>query len=210
LTPIGAAATLPAPQAPTPAACVKGVDGTMDGASWLGLALLAAAVIGAVLLYNRLVAGRNQVRQGYADIDVQLKRRADLVPRLVDTVRAYADYEKALLTTVTELRANALAAPRAAERFDIERALGARLQQLVLLQEAYPQLKADANFRQLSDALVEVEDHLQYARRFYNGAVKQYLTRIESFPDLVVARLLGFAPEPFFETDDRAAVRVTL
>jgi LemA protein len=182
----------------------------MDGASWLGLALLAAAVIGAVLLYNRLVAERNQVRQGYADIDVQLKRRADLVPRLVDTVRAYADYEKALLTTVTELRANALAAPSAAERFDIERALGERLQQLVLLQEAYPQLKADANFRQFSDALVEVEDHLQYARRFYNGAVKQYLTRIESFPDLVVARLLGFAPEPFFETDDRAAVRVTL
>jgi LemA protein len=210
LTPIGAAATLPAPHAPTPAACVKGVDKTMHGASWLGLALLAAAVIGAVLLYNRLVAERNQVRQGYADIDVQLKRRADLVPRLVDTVRAYADYEKALLTTVTELRANALAAPRAAERFDIERALGARLRQLVLLQEAYPQLKADANFRQLSDALVEVEDHLQYARRFYNGAVKQYLTRIESFPDLVVARLLGFAPEPFFETDDRGAVQVTL
>jgi LemA protein len=210
LTPIGAAATLPAPPAPTPAAGGKGVAGTMDGASWLGLALLAAAVIGAVLLYNRLVAERNQVRQGYADIDVQLKRRADLVPRLVDTVRAYADYEKALLTTVTELRANALAAPRAAERFDIERALGARLRQLVLLQEAYPQLKADANFRQLSDALVEVEDHLQYARRFYNGAVKQYLTRIESFPDLVVARLLGFAPEPFFETDDRGAVQVTL
>ncbi|MEJ2176008.1 MAG: LemA family protein, partial [bacterium] len=83
-------------------------------------------------------------------------------------------------------------------------------QRLVLLQEAYPQLKADANFRQLSESLVEVEDHLQYARRFYNGAVKQYLTRIESFPDLIVARLLGFRPEPFFETDERAAVRVTL
>jgi LemA protein len=182
----------------------------MDGGTWLVLALLATVLVGAVWLYNRLVADRNQVRQGYADIDVQLKRRADLVPRLVDTVRAYADYEKSLLTTVTELRASALAAPRVAERFGIERSLGERLQQLVLLQEAYPQLKADANFRQLSDELVEVEDHLQYARRFYNGAVKQYLTRIESFPHLVVARLLGFGPEPFFETDDRAAVRVAL
>jgi len=210
LTPNHAAATLPAPHAPVPAACDRGEDGNMEAGTWLGLALLAVLVIGVVVLYNRLVAERNQVRQGYADIDVQLKRRADLVPRLVDTVRAYADYEKALLTSVTELRANALGAQRAAERFGIERALGERLQQLVLLQEAYPQLKADANFRQLSDALVEVEDHLQYARRFYNGAVKQYLTRIESFPDLVVARLLGFGPEPFFETDDRAAVRVTL
>lgn len=177
---------------------------------WIIVAVIAAAVLYAVFIYNKLVSTRQMSEEAWSGIDVQLKRRADLVPRLVNTVRAYADYEKALLTSVTELRANALAAPRAAERFDIERALGERLRQLVLLQEAYPQLKADANFRQLSDALVEVEDHLQYARRFYNGAVKQYLTRIESFPDLVVARLLGFAPEPFFETDDRAAVRVAL
>lgn len=182
----------------------------MGGGSLLALALLGAIVAGAIVLYNRLVADRNQVRQGYADIDVQLKRRADLVPRLVEAVRGYADYEKALLTSVTELRASALAAHRAAERFGIERALGERLQQLVLLQEAYPQLKADENFRQLSGALVEVEDHLQFARRFYNGAVQQYLTRIESFPDLLVARTLGFRPEPFFETDDREAVRVAL
>jgi len=125
-------------------------------------------------------------------------------------VRGYAAYEKALFTTVTELRANALATQPAAERFGVERTLGERLQQLVLLQEAYPALKADANFRQLADQLVEVEDHLQFARRFYNGAVKQYRTRIETFPDLVVARGFGFTPEPFFETDDRAAVRVSL
>ncbi len=182
----------------------------MGGGTLLALALLGAIVAGAIVLYNRLVADRNQVRQGYADIDVQLKRRADLVPRLVDAVRAYADYEKALLTSVTELRASALAAQRTAERFGIERTLGERLQQLVLLQEAYPQLKADENFRQLSGALVEVEDHLQFARRFYNGAVQQYLTRIESFPDLLVARTLGFRAEPFFETDEREAVRVAL
>lgn len=178
--------------------------------TWISLAVIGAVLVVAVVLYNRLVADRNQVRQGYADIDVQLKRRADLVPRLVESVRGYAAYEKALFTTVTALRANALTTQPAAARFGVERTLGERLQQLVLLQEAYPALKADANFRQLADQLVEIEDHLQFARRFYNGAVKQYRTRIESVPDLVVARGFGFTPEPFFETDDRAAVRVTL
>ncbi len=181
----------------------------MNAGSWLLLAAGALFALGA-WLYNRLVSDRNQARQGYADIDVQLKRRADLVPQLVEAVRGYAAYEKALLTTVTELRADALRAAPAAERFGVERALGRQLKQLVLLQENYPQLKADANFRDLSAKLVEVEDALQYARRFYNGAVKQYLTRLESFPDLLVARLFAFAAMPFFETDDRAPVAVDL
>jgi LemA protein len=167
-------------------------------------------IFGGVWLYNRLVAARNLARQGFADIDVQLKRRADLVPRLVEAVRGYAAYEKALLTTVTELRSAALADKSLAARFGHERQLGEGLKQLVLLQEAYPQLKADANFRQLSQSLVEVEDHLQNARRFYNGAVKQYQTQLESFPDILVARVFGFAPLPFFETEDREGVRVSL
>lgn len=181
----------------------------MDIEIWLGLAGVAL-LFPAIWLYNRLVADRNLVRQGYADIDVQLKRRADLVPRLVEAVRGYAAYEKALLTTVTELRSAALADKTLAARFGHERQLGEGLKRLVLLQESYPRLKADANFRQLSESLVEVEDHLQHARRFYNGAVKQYQTRIESFPDMVVARALGFRPMPFFETEDREAVRVSL
>ncbi len=169
----------------------------------MGIEILAGIVIlGIVLpaawLYNRLVAARNQARQGYADIDVQLKRRADLVPRLVETVKGYAGYEKALLTAVTELRSQALQASLK-ERFPIEKQLGDKLHQVVVLQEAYPQLKADAAFRDLAAQLVAVEDHLQYARRFYNGAVQQYVTRLESFPDLVVAKLLGFRPLPFFE-----------
>ena len=169
----------------------------------MGLEILAGVVVlglglPAVWLYNRLVAARNQARQGYADIDVQLKRRADLVPRLVEAVKGYAGYEKALLGAVTELRAQALSAPLR-DRFAIEKQLGEKLHQVVVLQEAYPQLKADAAFRDLAAQLVAVEDHLQYARRFYNGAVKQYLTRLESFPDLVVARLFGFKPLPFFE-----------
>ncbi|HXM82450.1 MAG TPA: LemA family protein [Burkholderiales bacterium] len=178
--------------------------------TWFFLALLIVFSLLAIFFYNRLVADRNLVRQGFADIDVQLKRRADLVPQLVEAVRGYAAYEKALLTTVTELRASALGAGKLAERFGHERALGESLKQLVLLQENYPQLKADANFRKLSDELVEVEDHLQYARRFYNGAVQEYATRLETFPDLIVARLFGFQPMPFFQTDEREAVRVSL
>jgi LemA protein len=170
-------------------------------AAVIGLAL----VLPAVFVYNRLVSDRNLVRQGYADIDVQLKRRADLVPQLVEAVRAYAAYENALLIAVTEARASALASHGPAARFGAERSLGEGLQRLVLLAESYPQLKADASFRDLSARLVEIEDHLQYARRFYNGAVQQYLTRIQSFPDLVIARLFRFKPMPFFETDDREA-----
>jgi LemA protein len=168
--------------------------------------LLAA---GFIFLYNRLVAARNLARQGFADIDVQLKRRADLVPQLVEAVRGYAAYERALLETVTTLRAKAIATT-GVERFPVESELGVRLKHLLLLQERYPQLKADANFRDLAARLVEVEDHLQFARRFYNGAVKQYVTRLESFPDLLVARLFGFAPMPFFESDEREAVRISM
>ena len=169
----------------------------------IGLAVLFPAV----LLFNRLVAARNLARQGYADIDVQLKRRADLVPPLVEAVKGYAAYEKALLTAVTEARSQALARSSSSspgeERFGLERSLGQGLKQLVALAEAYPNLKADASFRDLSAKLVEVEDHLQHARRFYNGAVKDYVTRIESFPDLLIAKPFGFRPMPFFETEDR-------
>ena len=160
-------------------------------------------MVAVVLLFNRLVAARNLARQGYADIDVQLKRRADLVPALVEAVKGYAAYEKALLTAVVDARREALAAASTPlpgeERFGLERSLGQGLKQLVALAEAYPSLKADASFRDLSARLVEVEDQLQHARRFYNGAVKEYVTRIESFPDLLVARPFGFKPMPFFE-----------
>jgi LemA protein len=170
----------------------------------MGLELWAAVVgvaliLPAVFLYNRLVGARNIARQAYADIDVQLKRRADLVPQLVEAVRGYAAYERALLTAVTEARGAVLAAQPAGARFAAERSLGEGLRQLVLLAENYPQLKADASFRDLSAKLVEVEDHLQYSRRFYNGAVQAYLTRIESFPDVVMAKLFGFRSMPFFE-----------
>jgi LemA protein len=183
--------------------------------TWLiGLSVLAVLGYGA-WTYNRLVHDRNLVAQGFADIDVQLKRRADLVPRLVEVVRGYASHERTTLAAVTELRSRATAlasespGPQAA-RFAAESGLGQALQRLLVLQENYPTLKADANFRDLSAKLVEVEDHLQYARRFYNGAVQQYVTRLQSFPDLLVAQVFAFKPAAFFETDDRAAVAVQL
>ncbi len=166
---------------------------------WIVVALVAGAVAYGVWVFNRLVHDRNLVAQAFADIDVQLKRRFDLVPRLVEVVRAYAAYERATLEAVVALRDRARQAaeqesPKGlhAERLAAETRLGGALARLVLLQENYPQLKADANFRDLAAKLVEVEDHLQYARRFYNGAVKQYVTRLQRFPDLIVARLFDF------------------
>ena len=176
----------------------------------------AAAIIGLALglpmalLYNRLVASRNQARRGLADIDAQLKRRADLVPRLAETVRAYAAQEKGILAAVAGLRSAALSTPGALERFCHEIDLGAELRKLVALREAYPPLKADANFRDLSAQLAEIEGQLEFARRFYNGAVMQYVTRLESFPDVIVAKLFGFKPMPFFESDARGAARTEI
>jgi LemA protein len=182
---------------------------------FLLVAFAAVALGWGIWVFNRLVSDRNLVAQAYADIDVQLKRRADLVPQLVEAVRAYASYERQTLQTVTELRARAATEAQrsrgpTAARFGTESELGASLKKLILLQENYPALKADQNFRDLSAKLVEVEDHLQFARRFYNGAVKQYLTRLQTFPDLIVGRLFAFRTAAFFETDDRAAVQVAL
>lgn len=175
----------------------------------VGVVVLLAVFI--VLLYNRLIAARNLALQGFADIDVQLKRRADLIPALVESVRVYAAHEKALLTTVTALRTEALQQKTQTpnrERFAVEQRVQQAVTQILVLQENFPHLKADENFRDLSAKLVDVENHLQYARRFYNGAVKQYVTRLASFPDLLIARLFNFQALPFFETDDRNAPRV--
>lgn len=175
------------------------------------LALLALAVV-ALLLFNRLVRLRNLVRNAWADIDVQLQRRHDLVPQLVAAVKGYAGHEHALLAAVTELRARAIANPEPGRLGAIEGSLQSALGKLVLLAEAYPELKASDNFLQLQRDLVDVEDHLQYARRFYNGAVRDFNNATQRFPDLLIARGFGFEAAEFFETDEasRAAVDVEL
>jgi LemA protein len=177
------------------------------------IALLAGLVLWGVLIFNRLVRDRNQVRAAWSDIDVQLTRRHDLVPQLVEAVRAYANYERATLSAVTELRTRAEAAGSLRDKARLEDEMQAGLHRLIALAESYPELKADGNFLQLQRDLVETEDHLQYARRFYNGAVRIYNTRIETFPEMLVAKPCAFAPAEFFAVDDaevRAAPRVEL
>jgi LemA protein len=172
---------------------------------WIG-AIALVAVAGAVVLFNELVAARNQVRAAWSDIDVQLTRRHDLVPQLVTAVQGYADYERATLTTVTELRTRAVAAASLADKAEIEGELGKQIDRILALQERYPDLKASESFLALQRDLVEIEDHLQYARRFYNGAVRDLNTKIETFPTLIVARAMAFKPAEFFRsgTDQEA------
>jgi LemA protein len=167
-----------------------------------------ALLLYVVVTFNELVAARNQVRAAWADIDVQLQRRHDLVPQLAATVKGYADYEKATLSAVTELRARAQAGGSVAERGRIETELAAGVTRLLALQERYPELKASANFLQLQRDLVAVEDHLQYARRFYNGAVRDFNTRIQHFPELLFAAPLGFAVSEFFQAENTEAVKL--
>lgn len=179
-----------------------------------GLLLVGATLAAAgIWIYNRLVRDRNQVLAAWSDIDVQLIRRHDLVPQLVTTVKAYADYEKATLAAVTELRRQSEAAQHLPDKAAFEQELAVGVQRLLAVAEAYPDLKASTNFLQLQRELVAIEEHLQYARRFYNGAVRQLNTRIQSFPHLLVARPFGFRPAEYFEVDEarqRAAPRVEL
>jgi LemA protein len=172
---------------------------------WVG-AVALVVVAGAVIVFNELVAARNQVRAAWSDIDVQLTRRHDLVPQLVAAVKGYADHERATLTTLTELRSRAVAAASLADKAEAEGELAKQIDRILALQERYPDLKASDNFLALQQDLVEIEDHLQYARRFYNGAVRDFNTKIETFPSLIVARAMAFRPAEFFRsgTDQEA------
>jgi LemA protein len=179
---------------------------------WILGLIIAVLLAGLILIYNRLVKKRNRVATAWSDIDVQLTRRHDLVPNLVDVVRAYAGHERQTLERVTELRSAALATDSPARLGSIENELEQLLGRLMILKEDYPDLKASDNFARLSEQLVEVEDHLQYARRFYNGAVRDLNTVVQQFPDVLVARLFGFTAAEFYRADEphRAAARVEL
>jgi LemA protein len=179
---------------------------------WIVAAVIAALLVWVVFIYNRLVRLRNQVRNAWADIDVQLTRRHDLVPQLVTAVKGYAGHEKAVLEAVTELRNRALAEKSPARLGEVESALEAAMTRLFALQEAYPDLKASENFLALQRDLVEVENHLQYARRFYNGAVRDYNDAVQRVPDLVIAQGFAFKNGEFYqaESEQRAAVKVQM
>ena len=184
-------------------------DNAMSDFLWPGL-ILAAVLIWVVWCFNRLVRLRNQVRTAWSDIDVQLARRHDLIPQLVRTVQAYTDHERSLLTAVTELRARAVESQHPGQLAALENELEQSLSRLFILQESYPDLKADGNFSQLQRDLVETENLLQYARRFYNGAVRALNDRVLQFPDLLIARVAGFSTAEFFSAaeDQRDVVSV--
>jgi LemA protein len=173
-------------------------------AAALAFLLFAAGV----LLYNRLVRARNRVDTAWSDIDVQLVRRHDLVPRLVEAVRQYAAYEKTTLEAVTALRTEAMQVTDIGTRGEIEQRLAGGVNRLIALAEAFPDLKASSNFLDLQKQLVETENYLQFARRYFNGSVRDYNNQIESVPSNIVARLFGFAVRPFFQkaSDDVANV----
>ena len=166
------------------------------------LALVVVLSVVVVWIYNLLIKDRNQVLAAWSDIDVQLKRRHDLIPQLVTAVRAYSDHEKATMLAVTELRSKSETAEHLPEKARIENEIEAAVTRLALVAEAYPDLKADENFRQLSENLSDVEDHIQYARRYYNGSVRILNTHIQSFPHILVAKPFSFRPAEYFEVDD--------
>lgn len=168
--------------------------------------LILVTLVWVAWSFNRLVRRRNQVKAGWSDIDVQLMRRHDLVPRLVEAVRAYAGHEQSVLESVTTLRAQAMATTSPARLAQLEQAIETDLARLMVIKEAYPELKASDSFLALQRDLVAVEDHLQYARRFYNGAVRELNDGVQRFPDLLTARLFGFRDAEFFRADQDAAV----
>lgn len=164
------------------------------------LVILAGGVlIWGVVSYNLLVRDHHRVAQAWSDVGVQLARRHDLVPKLVEVVKRHAGYERAVLEEVTTLRAQGMRETAPAALGNIEGRLGAGLQRLLAIAEGYPDLQASASYLELMRNLTEVEEQLQFARRYYNGAVNNLNTRVATFPDLVVARLLRFRPAEYFE-----------
>ena len=182
---------------------------------WIILLIAAAAIVYAVVIFNNLVRTRQMANEAWSGIDVQLKRRSDLVPNLVDTVKGYASHERTVLEQVTELRGRARALPEGdvAARVQAEGALSAALGRLFALAENYPDLKASGNFLGLQQQLSDLENELQMARRYYNGTVRNLNVLVQSFPSNLIAGTFGFSPRDFFELDDageRNAPQVSL
>ena len=164
--------------------------------------LVFALLIWAIVIYNKLVNDKNTSLAAWSDIDVQLKRRHDLIPKLIEAVKQYASYESSLLQSVTELRNQAKSIESISERENIERELQTQVHKLIAVAEDYPELKASQNFLALQEDISEVENDIQYSRRYYNGAVRNINTRIDTFPDLLVARFFNYKYHAYFQLDD--------
>lgn len=166
--------------------------------------VLAALVVWGVLAYNNFVSLKNRARNAWADIDVQLKRRHDLIPNLVETVKGYASHEREVFERVTEARARAAASKSIEDRGRNEGELTRALRQLFAVAENYPELKANENFLSLQNSLNEIENAVQNARRYYNAVVRDYNIKRESFPSNIIANLFNFAPLEFFRLEDES------
>lgn len=175
-------------------------------ALWIILGIIAVLAIFLWATYNALVTLKLRVDEAWSDITVQLKRRLDLIPNLVNSVKGYAAHESGVFEKVTQARANALNAQGVKETAAAENQFEGALKSLFAVAEAYPDLKANQNFIQLQDELVDTEDKIQAARRFYNGGVRDLNTKIQIFPNNIFAGMFGFKEREFFEVEDMAAV----
>jgi len=177
----------------------------MSTTGWIVLGVIVVLVLLIIVIYNQLVAMRQRVNQAFADIDVQLRQRHDLIPNLVETVKGYAAHERGTLDAVIKARQTALAAPNVEQKVAAENMLTGALRQLFALSEAYPDLKANQNFQQLQSELSDIENKLAAARRFFNNAVQEYNTGIQQFPAALFASLFGFTPHSFFDLGETRA-----
>ncbi|MBI2123274.1 MAG: LemA family protein [Armatimonadetes bacterium] len=177
---------------------------------WIVATIVAALVLYVIGIYNRLVVLRNRIENAWAQIDVQLRRRYDLIPNLVETVKGYASHERTVFERVTEARAKAIAAGSVGQQGQAENMLTQALRSLFAVAEAYPQLRANENFQKLQEELSETESKIAFSRQFYNDTVMQYDNMREAFPTNAVARLSAFGPREYFEaeTGSREPVKV--
>lgn len=167
----------------------------------LVLVILGIFVLGVIFIYNSIIVARNRVKEAWSDIDVQLKRRYNLIPNLLETVKGYAAHEKEVFEKVTEARAKALSAQSPKEQAEAENFLSATLKSLFAVVENYPELKANENFLHLQQELVDTEDKIQAARRFYNSNVRDFNIKIQVFPNSIIASLINAKPFEFFEVE---------
>jgi LemA protein len=181
-------------------------------AVWILVAVVVVLLLWAVFTYNRLVTLRNRVENGWSQIDVQLRRRYDLIPNLIETVKGYAAHEREVFEHVTEARTRAMGATGVEDQANAENAVTAGLGRLIAVAEAYPDLKANQNFLALQEELIGTESKIAYARQFYNDQVALLNTLIQKFPANVIAGLGHFEPKPFFEIDEpvRGPVQVDI
>ncbi len=177
----------------------------MSTTGWIVVGIIVVVVLWAISIFNNLVAMRQRVNQAFADIDVQLKQRHDLIPNLVETVKGYAAHERGTLEAVIQARNTAIAAPGVEQKVAAENMLTGALRQLFALSESYPDLKANQNFQQLQAELTDIENKLAASRRFFNNAVQEYNTGIQRFPAALFAGMFGFTERTFFDVGDQRA-----